>query len=526
MKRNLPLILASGTLLLGACFSSCQETDRSIEQPPNILFCIADDQSFPHAGAYGCDWVKTPAFDRVAREGLLFTHAYTPNAKCAPSRSCILTGRNSWQLEAAANHVPYFPEKFETYAEALQKQGYFVGHTAKGWAPGNPGEIDGKRRELLGPAFNELKTTPPARFISNIDYAANFEAFLEARTEGQPFCFWYGSTEPHRAYEFRAGVEKGGKSLTDIDQVFGFWPDNDSVRYDMLDYAFEIEYFDQHLGRMLKMLEDQGLLENTLVVVTADNGMPFPRIKGMEYELSNHLPLAIMWPKGIEKPGRVVDDFVSFTDFAPTFLDVAGVKEPTMQPMEGESLLPVFENLSDACGREFMVIGKERHDMGRPDDQGYPIRGLVTKEFLYLRNYHPERWPSGNPETGYMNCDGSPTKSWVLNNRRANGESWFWEMNFGKRPAEELYQLSNDPECLRNLAAKPDYQEIKAQLAEQMEAELKAEGDPRMFGQGDRFEDYPYAEAATRNFYNRFMAGEKVRAGWINATDIETEKLD
>ena len=93
----------------------------------------------------------------------------------------------------------------------------------------------------------------------------------------------------------------------------------------MLDYAFEIEHFDAHLVRMLEELESRGQLDNTLVVVTADNGMPFPRIKGQEYELSNHLPLAVMWPKGITSPGRTIDDYVSFIDFAPTFVEAAGL---------------------------------------------------------------------------------------------------------------------------------------------------------------------------------------------------------
>jgi hypothetical protein len=164
--------------------------------------------------------------------------------------------------------------------------------------------------------------------------------------------------------------------------------------------------------------------------------------------------------------------------------------------------------------------------MGRPDDQGYPIRGIVTDEFLYLKNFHTERWPAGNPETGYMNCDGSPTKTWILNDRRTNGTSSYWDLNFGKNQEEELYRVSEDRECLNNLANDPQYASVKAALAERMTAELKAEGDPRMFGNGDIFETYQYSEEDTRNFYNRFMAGGKVKAGWINQTDIEKEKLD
>jgi len=519
-STTLAICLIAGILLTHTIDSPSKHSAEASR--PNILFCIADDQSFPHAGAYGCDWVKTPAFDWVASEGLLFTNAYTPNAKCAPSRSCILTGRNPWQLEAAANHVPFFPAKFKTYAESLIENGYHVGYTAKGWAPGNPGTVDGKRRELLGPAYSSIKTEPPTTGISNIDYTANFEAFLKDNPDGKPFCFWYGSIEPHRAYEFKSGVNKGGKTVSEIDKVFGFWPDNDTVRNDMLDYAFEIEYFDSLLTKMLKLLREKGLLENTIVVVTADNGMPFPRIKGNAYELSNHLPLAIMWPKGIKNPGRIVSDFVSFTDFAPTFLEAAGISERKsgLQTIEGKSLFPIFSETQKGKFRDFMVIGKERTDLGRPDDVGYPIRGIVTDRYIYLRNYHPERWPAGNPETGYMDCDGSPTKTWILNDRRTNGKSNYWNLSFGKWPAEELYCLPGDRECLKNLATDKEFSAIKKKLTQQMQKKLRKDKDPRMFGNGDEFDKYPYSQD-NRNFYNRVMAGEKLKANWIEQTDIE-----
>jgi len=291
--------------ILLAAFACSSLTLGADEPPrPNILFAIADDWSFGHAGAYGCPWVKTPAFDRVADQGVLFSHAYTPNAKCAPSRACILTGRNSWQLEAAANHVPYFPPKFKTFMEALGEQGWFVGHTAKGWAPGVATNAAGKPRQMTGQAFNTRTAKPPATGIGPNDYAANFAEFLNAAPKDKPWCFWYGAIEPHRGYEYGSGVSKGGKRLADVERVPGCWPDNETVRNDMLDYAFEVEHFDRHLGRMLAELEKRGLLDNTLVVVTSDHGMPFPRVKGQAYEPSNHIPLAMMWRKGLKQPGR------------------------------------------------------------------------------------------------------------------------------------------------------------------------------------------------------------------------------
>ncbi|MBN2294752.1 MAG: sulfatase, partial [Pirellulales bacterium] len=434
--------MSFATLFVPALHAADAEDAR-----PNILFAIADDASYPHMGAYGCKWVKTPSFDRVARQGLLFTNAYTPNAKCAPSRASILTGRNSWQLEEAANHWCFFPAKFKVYTEALAENGYQIGMTGKGWAPGIAKDTDGKTRHLAGRPFQKRTTQPPTRGIANRDYAANFRDFLDSVDRNKPWCFWYGGHEPHRRYEYGSGIAKGGKKVSDIEQVPDFWPDNETVRIDMLDYAYEIEYFDKHLARMLTMLEKCGELENTLVVVTADNGMPFPRIKGQKYEMSNHLPLAIMWQAGIKNPGRRIEDYVSFIDFAPTFIELAGLKwsKTGMHPSSGHSLTDIF--LSRKSGlvspaRDHILIGKERHDVGRPHDWGFPVRGIVKGNMLYLRNFEPTRWPAGNPETGYLNTDGSPTKTVILEGRSNPQTERFWQWSFGKRPSEELYNVA------------------------------------------------------------------------------------
>jgi N-sulfoglucosamine sulfohydrolase len=512
-------------------FSKCTGSSKEISSgaAPNILIAMGDDISFPHMGAYGTNWVKTPGFDRVAREGLLFKNAYTPNAKCSPSRACFLTGRNSWQLEEAGNHIPYFPSKFKTFMESLYEHGYYTGYTAKGWAPGVALDSTGIPRQLTGKAFNSRTIVPPATGISNIDYAGNFEDFLNSRTGNKPFCFWYGSTEPHRKYEYGSGISKGGKSINDIPKVFGFWPDNEIVRNDMLDYAFEIEHFDSHLVRMLEILEKKGELENTIVIITADNGMPFPRVKGQAYEYSNHMPLAIMWGKGIKNPGRIIYDFISFIDFAPTLLQSAGVKQPEsgMQPITGVSFTDIFHTGKKGIinkDRNHVLIGKERHDVGRPDDVGYPIRGIIKDGYLFIRNFKPERWPAGNPETGYMNVDGSPTKTLILNMRRSGSSLEYWKLSFGMRKDEELYNIGNDPECMINLASNAAYNTLKRRLNEQLYNELLNQDDPRMYGNGDIFDKYPYAQKAAKDFYNRYMRGEISRksASWVDSTDFET----
>lgn len=491
---------------------------------PNILFAVADDASFPHMSAYGCPWIKTPGFDCVAREGVLFMNAFTSNAKCAPSRSCLLTGRNSWQLEEAANHWCFFPSKFKVYTEVLAEAGYHVGFTGKGWAPGIALDATGNPRHMTGTPYQKRKLTPPTRCVSGVDYAANFADFLADRPGNGPFCFWYGGFEPHRPYEYGTGVALGGKDPRDIDRVPAYWPDNDTVRTDMLDYAFEIEHFDSHLVRMLDLLDQEGELENTLVVVTADNGMPFPRVKGQAYHASNHLPLAVMWPAGVDAPGRVVDTFVSFSDFAPAYLELAGIDWASsgMAPPEGRSLVHLLTSREHGVHRDHMLIGKERHDIGRPNDEGYPIRGIVDGDWLYVHNFEPERWPAGNPETGYLNCDGSPTKTAILEMRRDGADTRYWRNSFGKRPAEELYDLRRDPACLNNLAALDGFADVKKRLRGQMTEELKAQADPRILGSGHVFDEYPYAADEFRDFYDRFAASEAVpETGWVNESDYE-----
>ncbi len=501
------------------------EDQISSVNTPNILFVIADDWGL-HAGAYGTNWITTPAFDELAREGLLFRNAYTPMAKCAPSRSILLTGRHLWQNESAANHLAVFPPHFKVWPEVLMERGWFVGYTGKGWGPGIAKTVDGKPRDLIGRSFQSRKITPTTS-ISNNDYAANFVDFLDAVPNTTSWCFWCGFLEPHRSYEFQSGVRKGGKRISDIDRVPAYWPDEEVVRHDMLDYAFEVETTDMMLGRMVSELKKRGLYENTLIVVTSDHGVPFPRVKGYAYHDSNHVPLAISWPKGIPVSGRVIDDFVDFTDLAPTILDVAriDVEESGMQPITGASWRPIFE--SDLAGRivaqrDHVLVGKERTDVGRPGDVGYPIRGIVTGDFLYLRNYEPDRWPAGNPETGYLDTDGSPTKSRILDMGRQDKSNRFWEWNFGFRSSEELYDLRVDSDCVINLANDSTYQDEKQALKSRMEDRLREQSDPRMRGEGHIFDDYPVTNGA--GFYDRWLRGEKPEAPWVNASDFETQQ--
>jgi N-sulfoglucosamine sulfohydrolase len=451
---------------------------------PNILLVIADDWSWGHAGAYGCKWINTPAFDRVAREGILFSNAFTNNPKCSPCRASVLTGRNSWQLEEAMCHNGVFPARWPVYPDVLEKAGYHVGHTGKGWGPGDF-KAGGFSRNPAGPAYQKSKLKPPLQGIGATDFAGNFADFLGGRKAGQPFCFWVGGHEPHRAYEEGSG-RRAGRDPAAV-TLPTYYPDSNVIRSDMLDYALEVEWFDANLGKILDQLEKIGELDDTLILVTSDHGMPFPRVKGQIYEAGFHIPMAIRWGRRV-KPGRSVEDFINVRDIAPTFLESAGEKAPPS--ITGRSFLDVL--VSEKSGqidptRNRMVVGKERHDLGRPDDQGYPVRAIRTPEYLYIRNYEPDRWPVGNPETSYPNCDNGPTKTLITFQFNT-----YYRLCFGKRPAEELYHVKEDPDCVKNLAADSSLQALKQQLAAEMETLLRRDEDPRMFGRGAIFETYKY----------------------------------
>ena len=449
---------------------------------PNVLFIIADDASRHFGEAYGCKWVKTPNIDRLAKQGLVFDNAYTPTSKCAPSRAAILTGRNPWQLEYAANHQPHFPAKFMAFSEALAKAGFHTGGAGKTWGPGEAKLADGGQRDFaLGSGVGKNASDP----------GAGLTAFLKKRTPGTPFFYWFGSSYPHRSYKLDSGIA-AGKKPSDIDRVPAYWPDNDVIRRDMLDYAIEVEAYDAQVGSLVAALEASGEATNTLVIVTSDHGMPFPRVKGHTFDDAHHIPFVASWPVGIAKPGRRVAEFISFIDLAPTFLELFGINGATqgMSPITGRSFTDLLRN--EAKGeRNTVIVGRERNDVlarpGTTSGLGYPVRAIRSGNLFYVHNFEPDRWPCGNPELGLKDTDASPSKTLAMESGEKDA---FWQSAFGKRPAEQLFDLASDPDCVVNLTTNPVYATKLAALRETLLSELKQQNDPRVLGRGDVFDQY------------------------------------
>lgn len=450
-------------------------------EPPNVLFIIADDASRHFGQANGCDWVRTPHIDRLAAEGVVFDNFYVATSKCSPSRAAILTGRNPWQLGAAANHWPTFPPRFMAFPESLAAAGVTCGGTGKIWGPGEARTAAGGPRDFALVRAED----------KGLAAGAGLEAFLRRRPAGKPFFYWFGSQRPHRPYPADGGLAADTKPA-DVDRVPAIWPDDEAVRRDMLDYGAAIEAFDREVGVLLAALDAAGVRENTLVVVTSDNGMPFPRVKGHTFDAAHHLPLVIRWPAGIARPGRREAALVGEIDFAPTFLELFGVDGPAagMAPLTGASFTDLLRDAS-ARERPFVVIGRERNDMwarpGTPSGLGYPARGLRTGDWLYVRNFAPDRWPCGDPDLGLLDTDDGPTKRLLV---AAGERNPFWQLCFGKRPADELYDLAADPDCVRNLADEPAQAARRDAMRGTLMKELVRQEDPRALGEGDEFDRY------------------------------------
>lgn len=511
---NRTLFLTFGFLVLLLQSYSQKET----AERPNILFAISDDQSFAHTSFAGCRFIRTPAFDRVASEGVYFAHCMAGSPGCAPSRSAIVTGRHHWQNEQSGQHASSWLKKYVPFIDLLDENGYATGRAGKGVSPFRyaRAETDSLWRETDagGIQYSNVRYETgskaderTAKGIRNLNYFENFKHFMENEKGDKPFFFWYGASEPHRAFE-KDSWKRSSKKLSDV-KVPGFYPDHDIIRGDILDYAIEIEWFDLHLERMLNYLEEIGELENTIVIVTSDNGMAFPRAKANGYEYGIHVPFAVRYPK--EFPGgRTVNDPTGFADIAPTILELTGTSSEGMMPLYGKSILKTLRSKKEGTvnkDKKYVFSGRERHSSSRYKNWGYPQRMIRSEEYLLIWNIKPERWPSGAPQRivkgteeelwpmygidengthhsdwAFTDIDAAPTKSFLIENREDSDVKPFFEMTHGKRSEYELFNVKDDPYCLENLIGNSEFTSVENELKEALLAELQRSKDPRVVG--------------------------------------------
>lgn len=505
---------------------------------PNILFAFADDWG-RYASAYRQfegpnslnQLIETPNVDRIAREGVIFQNAFVPAPTCTPCRSSILSGQYFWQTGLGAIlQGAVWDEEIPTYPLVLEGAGYHIGYTYKVWSPGKthnaPYGADRTRYEPAGTNYRRFSHYV-TRHAPEVGVEAakqqlydetrqNFDAFLAARPEGTPFCYWWGPTNTHRTWEQGSGKALWGLEPDDLQgRLPAFLPDVHDVREDVCDYLGECLAVDAGLGVLLARLEELGELDNTLIIVSGDHGIPgFPRAKCNLYNIGCEVALTARWPGQIQ-PGRAVEDFVNLMDLGPTFLDAAGVAIP--DTMTANSLLPILQSTASGqleTHRTYVVLGRERHvAAAREGYLPYPQRAIRTQDFLYIHNFAPDRWPMGDPKglddptaatpdfadlrdhttIAYADLDAGPTKAWMIHHRAEDAIQPLFALGFGKRPREELYDLRTDPDYMHNLATDPTYDAIREELATQLMSVLREQDDPRVVEDNCRFESAPYA---------------------------------
>lgn len=470
------------------------------DKPPNFLFILSDDQSWQHTSYEGNPHVSTPAFDRIAAEGVYFRKAFVSAPSCTESRSAILSGQHFWQAGSGAMLWGEYPPTLPNFIHQLAAQGYETAYTGKGWGPGTvPPAV-----EPTGTLFKQYlaRTTPADGYQGLKGYAKSLEAFLDQRSADKPFFFWAGIIEPHRDY-----LEENTNRFEGQVQT-AWWPPfmpyAGRAQKQMSRYLEEIEHGDKELGKMLAAIEKRGLLDNTVIIYTSDNGMPFAGAKNNLYRYGVQVPLAIWWKNHHDKDRNDKDrndkdrndkdrnELVSLVDVAPTVLTLAGV--PVPKSMTGQSLSPLLQlskpQLSQTNGapwkkRDYVLTGFERHmPTARPDLSTYPVRGLITDEWFYLLNYRPERWPQGAPggktSVGYQDTFFAHLQTY----KGKNIEPFFSDL-LGKRPARELYAWGDAPGVANNKADKKEYLQVQQKLDQTLSAALDTAGDP-----GVRNRDY------------------------------------
>jgi len=522
------------TLLLFALLGANIQSLAVEQNRPNILFMFADDWG-RYASIYAQvngkgginDVVRTPNFDKLAEQGVLFRHAHVNAPSCTPCRSSLLSGQYFWRTgRGAILRGAVWDESIPAYPLLLNDAGYHIGKTYKVWSPGIPVDAPygGQKYSFqkAGGRFNQFsqnvtklveggKTIEDSKAELYGEVRSNFADFLAARETGKPFCYWFGPTNVHRSW-----TPGSGKKLWDInpDDLKGkmpaFLPDVPEVREDLADYFGEIAAWDAGIGTLLAELEATGERDNTLIAISGDHGAPgFPHGKCNLYGFGTGVSLAISGPGVVG--GRIVDDFVNLTDLAPTFLEAAGLGVPTV--MTGRSLWPLLKSTDSGLidqSRTWVVTGRERHvEIARADYSPYPQRAIHTADHLFIINFKPDRWPLGDPyrldgddqptaeeiskttRTTHPDEDAGPTKAWLVGERDSPEWKSHYDWVYGKRPKYELYDLRTDPHETKNVADEPAYAAIRLDLEKRLLDELTQTGDPRLVDDGKFFETPP-----------------------------------
>ncbi len=491
---------------------------------PNILFCFSDDWG-RYASIYRDpsrpglnDVIETPTLDAIGRNGVVFNNAFVSAPSCTPCRASVSTGMPFYRCGSNAflhsheyGKAPDPFKKLPGFSELLVRNGYHVMH----W---------GKTTKKAAKRIDRTHLPPICNFSQAVSAAkdkearkreifsfvrSNFSSFLDQQPEGKPFMYWFGPHNSHRQWTRGSGKDLWG---LDPDSLKGklpkFLPDVHDVREDVADYLGEALAWDGMVKELMEELKARGELDNTLVIVSGDHGMPgMPRGKCNLHDFGSMVSLLVSWPERV-KAGRKIDDFISLADIAPTVLEAAGIEPP--KHMLARSFAPLLTSGKSGIlepTRDHVIIGRERHvGHSQRDRMPYPSRAIRTADFLLIRNFKPDRLPVGDvynadaseeallKETyvAYPDMDASPTKAFLV--KRKDEYRKYFDYGFAARPEFELYDLKRDPDQVNNVASKPQYATDLKHLTQRLMNTLLKTRDPRVINGGDAFDKMPFVD--------------------------------
>jgi arylsulfatase A-like enzyme len=403
---------------------------QSGNRPPNIVFLISDDHSWSDLGCYGNPAVTTPNLDRMAREGMRFTHGYVSSPQCSPNRSSHFTGCAPHTTNMSRLHAP-LADWEPTIIDMLKERGYFTGIF---------------RKHHMGAGFQK-----------RLDYYGGakqpFREFFDRRPAGKPFFLQVGFTDPHRPYQDGAFDPPHDPAKV---RVPPFLPDHPDVRKDLAHYYDFIARMDQECGQLFELLKERGHGENTVVFFTGDNGMPFPRAKGGCYDPGIRTPL-LVWRPGRIQAGAVNSDLIAHVDLPATWLELAGLKKTAK--MQGQSFLPAL--LGQSYSRRPAIFSERNWH-----DNFDPIRCVRTASHKLIFNAIPTM--PYRPATDLWN---SPTWARMQRMSKEGGLRDEIRMLFSpSRPVMELYDLEKDPDEFHNRIDDPALKPVKDDLLGRLSA--------------------------------------------------------
>jgi len=424
----------------GVIFSSRVSAKNTQSNKPNIILIIGDDISDADFGCYGHPHIRTPNVDKLASDGIRFTTAYPTPGVCVHTRRRVITGRYPHNTGAPELHTD-LPEGQVMFPAILKQEGYYTAAAGK-WHLGNYAKS----------AFDKIVESSPGG-------EELWVQCLQQRPKGKSFFMWFASHDAHRGWS----PEKDAKAHTSEDAIIPpYLIDTPTVRQDMAQYYDEVQRLDRYTGEVVKELKNQGVLENTIVIFMADNGRPFPRCKTRLYDSGIKTPFVIYWPDGLKQKGKVSHSLVSAIDIAPTILELAGVKSPPS--FQGISMMPLLTDPKTSI-RKYVFAEHNWHTqiaherMGRHED------------YVYIRNAHPQL-----PQICGLDAQ-CPQKE--LRELARQGKLTPAQMDplLEPRPAEELFNVSDDPHQIKNIAGDPEYRKVLEELRKLMDEWQDRTGD-------------------------------------------------